>query len=289
MHRRFATAEMVAQLSGISVIMLLSLVFWAAFVMTSTFAFPISFSPVVGVRPPQGSPYASMTDTVFWADKILLILSCLLHLLFLFQFIVAMHAKPKLVAAVFICTAVALIGCVGLPIAFYIDMYGRNGQDFAPHMVAFYAIMYGVQVIESLLFLIYGLLLLRGHFSSHGFDRTVAKTVVLLVLLVLPNIGRIGVAVYTWVSLYFAVFAGDFTGVFYAGFDFYVMRFSNHQAAQLFYVFAFLIPDIVPYVVLLALLFDGVFRGVSGTSGSRKSEYGQPLLETPSRPASYDI
>jgi hypothetical protein len=291
-HRRFASLEMVVQLSGITLIMLLNLVFWSAFLLTAYFVFPPTYTPVFGsgVRPEQDTPYARMTDTVFWTDEVMLVLSSLVQLLFLYQFVVAMHSsRAKLVGAVFIGTAVALVGCIGLPIVFYLGTYAPTVNQAVPEIVAFYSIMYGVQIIESLLFLIYGLLLLRGHYSEKGFDRTVAKMVILLVLLVLPNIGRLAVAIYSLLSFYYSILVGDTTGMFFAGLDYYLMRFRSHKAALLFYVFAFLIPDVIPSVVLLALLFDSVYQQVSGISGRERKDTDQPLLDSARSPAAYEL
>jgi hypothetical protein len=290
-HRRFASLEMVVQLSGITLIMLLNLVFWSAFLLTAYFVFPPFYTPVFGgggVHPSQDSPYARMTDTVFWTDQVMLVLSCLVHLLFVYQFVVAMHgSRAKLVGAVFVCVSVTLIGTIGLPVWFYVETYAPT-QNAVHGIVAFYSIMYGVQIIESLLFLIYGLLLLRGHYSEKGFDRTVAKTVILLVLLVLPNIGRMVVAIFSLLSFYYSLLVGDTTGLFFAGFDYYLMRFTTHKSAVMFYVFAFLIPDVIPCVVLLALLFDSVYQQVLGSGGWKKDKE-QPLLESSRSPAAYEL
>jgi hypothetical protein len=74
MHRRLVSVEMVVQLACIILIMLLNLVFWSAYLMTSFFVFPPFYTPVFGgggVRPSQDSPYARMTDTVFWTDQVI--------------------------------------------------------------------------------------------------------------------------------------------------------------------------------------------------------------------------
>jgi hypothetical protein len=286
-HRRLVTGEMMVQLACIILITLLNLVFWVAFLITSFFVFPPSYT-LGSTVPPQDSLYARLTDTAFWTDEVMFVLICLVHLLFLYQFVVAMHGRAKLVGVVFICTAVALVGCIGLPVFFYLQLYAPT-QDAFPEIVAFYSIMSGVQILESVLFLIYGLLLLRGHYSAHGFDRKVAKTVVLLVLLVLPQIGRMAVAIYALLSAYINDLAGVNSGVFYAGFYYYLMRYSSHQVAQLVFVFTVLIPVVVPCIVLLALLFDSVYQQVSGSDGRGRRDLAQPLLEHARSPAAYEL
>jgi hypothetical protein len=285
-HRRFATVEMMYQLSGITLIMVLNLVFWVCFLMTSTFVFPFWFV-TGGSHPAQMDPYSEMTDTVFWVDKIVLILSCLVHLGFLYQFVVAIHSKwPKVLLYIFVAVGVCITCCIGLPVPFYRDVYrGSGGRDVIPFLIAFYSIVYGFQMLESVLFLIYGLILLQGHRLSHGFDRKMWKTLTLLVLLVLSNVGRLIAVMYTWVRFYFAVSSGNYRELYFAGFDYFLMRFRSHQSGCLFYVFGFLIPDLVPYIVLLLLLFDVVYQGVNV---AEQKDSGEPLLER-SVPAAYEI
>ncbi len=290
-HRRFVTMEMMFQLSAISLIMILNLVFWICFLMTSEFVFPYWYTTVYR-RPLQSAPYSQITDTVFWVDKVVLVLSCLVHLGFLYQFVVAVHAQwPKILRYLFIGVAVVIIGCIGIPIPYYLAFYHTNGQDMVPYLIAFYSITYGFQIVESFVFLIYGLLLLKTHRLSHVWDRKMWKTVILLVLLVLPNVGRLVAILFSWLRFYFAVMSGNFNELFFAGFDYFQMRFRSHQSARLFFVFGFLIPDVVPYIVLLLLLFDVVYQNVNGEE-KRESECcasGEPLLQRISVPPMYKI
>jgi hypothetical protein len=284
-HKRLVTLEMTCQLSGISLVMILNLVFWICFFLTSSVVFPFTYTTFSDGHPPQADLYSQLTDTIFWVDKIVLILSCQVHLGFLYQFVVAVHAQcPRFVQCVCVVFVVAGFGCIGLPIPFYLNMHEAWGGQ-PVYLIAFYSVMYGTQMLESLLFLAYGLVLLRGHYLAHGFDRKTWKTVILLVLLVLPNIGRLIAVLYTWVRFYFAVSSGNYKELYFAGFDYFLMRFRNHESARLFYVFGFLIPDVVPYIVFLVLLFDIVYQSVNVAG---KQESGEPLLER-SVPAAYEI
>jgi hypothetical protein len=287
-HKRFVTSEMWYQLSGIALIILLNLVFWICFVLTAIFAFPfwyVTFRP----RPLVGEFYSKITDTIYWIDKIVLILASLLHLTFLYQFVVAVHHnKRELLLLLFGIVVGLLLASIGLAITYYSDIYSVTG-NFVPHLIAFYSITYGFHIIESVVFLVYGLVLLRAHWTLHGFDRKVFKTIVLLILLVIPNIGRLIVVVFAWLRYYFALSSGRFNEIFFGGFDYFQMRFRSYAGAALFYVFGFLIPDTLPFIVLALLLFDSVRKGVIAQE-QQKSEIGVPLLESSSRiPSRYEV
>ena len=280
-HGRFVTSEMWVQLAGISVITMLNIAFWVCFILTAIFQFPWWYSRGF-VRPGSGEFYTRVTDAVYWIDKIVLVLSCLVHLGFLYQLVFAVHrSRRDFLLVLFGLVAGLLLASMGLAISFYVD------RNLTNQLVAFFSINYGFHILESVMFLVYGLLLLRSHWSTHGLDRKCVKTIVLLVLLVIPNIGRLIVTIFTWLRHYFSV--GDSSAVFYAGLDYYLVVFSSHSSARLFYVFGFLIPDTLPYIVLLLLLFDSVHTAVIGEE-KRHSEIGAPLLErTASIPSRYEV
>jgi hypothetical protein len=119
----------------------------------------------------------------------------------------------------------------------------------------------------------------------------VFKTVVLLLLLLIPNIGRLIVVIFAWLRYYFAVSSRNFNEVFFGGFAFFQMTFRSYSGAALFYIFGFLIPDTLPFIVFLLLLFDSVRKGVIAQE-QRQSEIGVPLLERSSRsgvPSRYEV
>jgi hypothetical protein len=167
-HKRFVTSEMWYQLSGIALIILLNLVFWICFVLTAIFAFPfwyVTFRP----RPLVGEFYSKITGTIYWIDKIVLILASLLHLTFLYQFVTAVHnTRKESMLLIFGVVGGLLIGSLSLA-GCYFSLFYANVllQDSASFLIAFYAITYGLQMLESLLFLAYGIVLLRAHWTLH--------------------------------------------------------------------------------------------------------------------------
>jgi hypothetical protein len=167
-HKRFVTGEMWYQLFGIALIVLLNLVFWICFVLTAIFAFPfwyVTFRP----RPLVGEFYSKITGTIYWIDKIVLILASLLHLTFLYQFVTAVHnTRKESMLLIFGVVGGLLIGSLSLA-GCYFSLFYANVllQDSASFLIAFYAITYGLQMLESLLFLAYGIVLLRAHWTLH--------------------------------------------------------------------------------------------------------------------------
>jgi hypothetical protein len=287
-HKRFVTGEMWYQLVGIALIMILNLVFWICFVLTAVFVYPPWYT-LFRPRPLVGEFYSKITDTIYWIDKIVLILSSLLHLTFLYQFVSAVHNNKKEFLLLFFgIVAGLLLASIGLAIIYYSDIYSVTG-NYVPYLIAFYSMSYGFQMLESLLFLVYGLVLLRAHWKISGFDKKVLKTVVLLLLLLIPNIGRLIVVIFAWLRFYFALSSGLFNEIFFGGFDYFQMRFRSHSGAALFYVFGFLIPDTLPFIVLALLLFDSVHKGAVAQE-QQQSEIGVPLLESSSRiPSRYEV
>lgn len=280
-HLRFVTSEMWVQLFGIGLITVLNVAFWSCFIITSVFVFPYWYTRPFALWNISQDLYFVYTNTLFWIDKIVLILSCLLHLGFLHQLVSAVHADRKdLVLVIFGVVVGLLLASIGLAISYYTE------KTLTYHLVAFFSITYGFHIVQSIIFLIYGLILLQNHWRVHGLDRKSVKTIVLLVLLVLPNVGRLIVVIFSWLR---HLLVNDSKAVYFAGFDYYLVAFSSHSSARLFYIFGFLIPDTIPYVVLLLLLFDSVHEGAVAEE-KRQSEMGAPLLERTSNvPSRYEV
>jgi hypothetical protein len=227
-HNRFVTGEMWYLLFGIALIMILNLVFWICFVLTAVFDFPYWYTRNMfgsSFRPRQSEYYSKVTDTVHWIDKIVLVLSLVLHLLFLYQFVIAVHkTRQKQIFVLFSILVVVSLLSIGLTIPYYVGTYGSGNLIYVPYLIAFYAFSYGGQFVFCLLFMLYAIFLLRDAEkvgkSTKATRRRFWKTIFLLIVLMASNIGRFIVIVFSWLRTYFANSArkgGDF---YFSGFDY---------------------------------------------------------------------
>lgn len=273
----FISWEVWLQIACIFVALSLLVAFWSSFVVTSVFEFPLEYQyGMPSVRP---SFYALMTDLVFWLDKLILVVAVLIHLGLLYLFATAAHPNRIVpIRVIFAIVSFLIVGSLAFAVASYLQYLAVLPMGTFYFLLPFYGINFGLVIAVAVALLVYGIFLLCGH----GFiDKNAGKTIVLLVIIFLSSAVRLTVNIISWSEA--LSFTAD-SRVYYAGFHYYQINFPSHQYAQLFYIFGFLLPDLVPIVTIMWLLLASM---IPQKEERKRSESEVPLLEENATPYVY--
>lgn len=231
------TYDLVISLSAMSVTAILNMVFWILFVIQNT-----NYS--------VGAAW-----TIFWIDKIVLLLTVLIHLYLLYQWVIVIHPnKTKLIATVFVITA-----CLSVAVTLITMTLHQFNIQYGIMLTVFYGFSYGIDLVISLIFLVYGILIMK--LSNNRIQNV--KIITFIAIMIVFNLSRCVVAAYFWIK----TFSQTPDRIKIAGL--YNIAFPTYGMAMVFYVVVFIIPDTVPSIVVLFILMSSIQKS---TKDNRLSE-----------------
>lgn len=128
----------------------------------------------------------------------------------------------------------------------------------------FYSISYGLDLIISVIFLIYGIKLLKLINKTKDQNNAQSIKIILFIrIMLLFNTSRCIVAAYFWIRS----FSQNINWVIFPGL--FNLKFSTYGMGIIFYVFVFIIPDTIPSIIILFILLASVQKT---TNDKRLSE-----------------
>lgn len=231
------TYELVISLSVMSLTAILNIVFWILFIIE------------------YDTQNFELSSTIFWLDKITLLLTILIHLYLLYQWVIVIHAnKTKVVTIVFVIT-----GCLSVILTVVTTILYQLNIQQTIMVTLFYAFSYGIDLIISLVFLVYGILIMK-----RVNDRIQnVKIFTFIALMIVFNFTRCVVAAYFWIR----TLSRKTDWIMIPGL--FNIAFPSYGMAMVFYVFVFIIPDTIPSIVVLFILVSSIQKS---TNDKRLSE-----------------
>lgn len=231
------TYGIIISLSTMSLTAVLNTVFWILF-----FLFYDKYS-------------AGLAQTIFWIDKIVLLLTILVHLYLLFQWVIVIHpTATKIITMVFVGTGILSI--ILMLITMMLHQFNIQGTLM---LTIFYGFSYGVDFVISIIFLVYGIMIIK---LSDNRSQNI-KIVTFIAIMIVFNFSRCVVAAYYWI----AAISPNPDWVTIAGL--YNISFPSYAGAMVFYIFVFIIPDTVPSIIVLFILMSSIQKS---TKDDRLSE-----------------
>jgi hypothetical protein len=280
----------------IGVVALLSVVFWAFFLKSASLQGPYVYViSYLGIDPAW---YATEV-ALFWVDKVIILLGTYVHGLLVYQLGIVFVSESwrKFVTAGFLALALILIGVLlGLGIPYsrageqgFLSLSGMSIDNAL--LISLLSIFFGIQLVLAGAVLVLEVMLLREHFRSSSSSRWVAIRLLLFsVPLLITSLARIIVVFHTYAvfwqelgSIVFLDLGGAASWFTLVGLQ--NIEFKTVFSGYVFYVFGFLLPDVVPFVVVLAVVW------LSRRNAQREREERNlvPLLEQTSIPERYKM
>jgi hypothetical protein len=228
----------------------------------------------------------SFFEAIHSIDKLIMFLYLILLLLLLHQWVGAFHhEKQKLVTWIFVITGIALsVVFIGLLVPTY-SVVGGISTAAEKVSVALHVFLYGAQAILVVVFLVYGILLLRSYSRSGGSVKDSGGKRV---------IGIIGVLFICMLTrlITFGILGQQSINVFLRGNGLAApgirdLFFYNSANLVVYYLFVYLIPNVVPalglMLILMLRLFDAQKYRISSNNMEGESA-AVPLI-----PEQYDV
>lgn len=231
------TYDLVISLSTMSLTAILNMVFWILFIIE------------------YDTQNFELSSTMFWIDKITLLLTLLIHLYLLYQWVIVIHAnKTKVITIVFVIT-----GCLSVVLTLVTTILYQLKIQPVIMVTSFYGFSYGVDLIISLVFLVYGILIMKR--VNNRVQKV--KIFIFIALMIVFNFTRCVVAAYFWIGTlsrkaHWIMIPGLFN-----------IAFPTYGMAMVFYVFVFIIPDTIPSIIVLLILVSSIQKS---TNDKRLSE-----------------
>ncbi len=226
------------RLAGVATALGLMLAFWGLMIADGS----------LGTSPDSLQMSLRVQGAMSWLEKLILLVSVWVMLLFLFPVMAAVHEGRDTLRIVLLCVgAVAGAVFVGLMVPFHLGATGALAFDLNL-LLAWSGVSFGLMLLAAALLLLYSVLAAR---SAESKCRAVSL-IVLFAVVAAVNVMRIIVAAVSYFGYRDALVSGAESSWLYYSFS--PFSFNGDSGAISFALVVMLLPQFVPLIVFLIVL-----------------------------------